>query len=304
MMRKFLAMGAALLALAAPPAALAQDRVTLGWGQMMTNDSIGDAHDRWRTGSHVVSLVRGPHWSGALPSRPGEILEFRFRAEAVAPESLSFVPPGDRRYAGVLSLGLHSHFETAGWETSLGADLVLIGPQTHVSEVQKAIHDLLGFADPVVAASQIGNAAYPTLVFETGRSLAFAGGRIRPFVEAQAGLETLVRAGFDLSFGRYGEGALMLRDQTSGQRYRAVAGALRPGFSLSLGGDIARVFDSALLPEGEQAVLSDTRSRLRAGIAWQGERASVFYGLTWLGKEFDSQRDGQLVGSLSLRLAF
>lgn len=291
------------LCLAAPAAA--QDRVTLGWGRAFVNDALGDMRDRWRTGSYTVSRVRGPSWQGSLPATFGEILEFRGRAEVIAPESLIAPPPGDRRYAGVLSLGLHSHFDMAGFETSLGADLVFTGPQTQLSEIQEEIHRVLDLPLPLVAANQIPNGFHPTLVAEVGRSLSFGdAGTIRPFVEAQAGLETFVRAGFDLTLGQFGDGALMLREQVTGHRYRAVAGSLTPGFSLILGGDVAHVFDSELLPDGGAAVLSDSRSRLRAGVAWQGDRASVFYGLTWLGKEFETQREGQLIGALTLRLAF
>ena len=42
--------------------AVAQERVTLGWGRLLTNDAIGDGKDRWRTGSYVLSRVRGPSW--------------------------------------------------------------------------------------------------------------------------------------------------------------------------------------------------------------------------------------------------
>ncbi|MBP9184189.1 MAG: lipid A deacylase LpxR family protein [Fuscovulum sp.] len=291
------------LCLAVPAAA--QERVTLGWGRAFVNDALGDMRDRWRTGSYTVSRVRGPSWQGSLPATFGEILEFRGRAEVIAPESLTAPPPGDRRYAGVLSLGLHSHFDLAGFETSLGADLVFTGPQTRLSDIQEEIHRVLDLPLPLVAANQIPNGFHPTLVAEIGRSLSFGdAGTIRPFVEAQAGLETFVRAGFDLTLGQFGDGALMLREQVTGHRYRAVAGSLTPGFSLILGGDVAHVFDSELLPDGGAAVLSDSRSRLRAGVAWQGDRASAFYGLTWLGKEFETQREGQLVGALTLRLVF
>ena len=88
-----------LCGLAAP--ASTQERVTLGWGRMFTNDGLGDLEDRWRTGSYTVSRVRGPSWSGELPGRFGEILEFRARAEIIAPENLTVAAPGDRRYAGI-----------------------------------------------------------------------------------------------------------------------------------------------------------------------------------------------------------
>ena len=48
--------------------AAAQDRVTLGWGRLLTNDLLGDGRDRWRTGSYTLSRVRGPAWGGSLSS--------------------------------------------------------------------------------------------------------------------------------------------------------------------------------------------------------------------------------------------
>jgi hypothetical protein len=45
----------------------------------------------------------------------------------------------------------------------------------------------------------------------------------------------------------------MVRDQTTGQRYRGIAGTLRQGVSLTLGGDVAHVFSSIYLPEDEAA---------------------------------------------------
>lgn len=304
MMRKAAALAAGITGLWLA-SAVAEDRVTLGWGRLFTNDGVGDGHDRWRTGSYTVSRVRGPSWTGALPSQFGEILEFRARAEVIAPESLLFTPPGDRRYAGILSFGMHSHAALGSLETSLGADLVLTGKQTGMSKLQGTLHDILGYPEPLVDSTQIPNGFHPTLVAEAGRSFDLGPATtIRPFAEAQAGLETFVRAGFDLSFGSYGTGALMLREQVSGQRYRGVEGSVSPGFTFSLGGDVAHVFDSALLPDGGAAMLNDTRTRMRAGLAWQGENASGFYGLTWLGQEFAGQRQDQVVGSLSLRLHF
>jgi hypothetical protein len=107
-----------------------------------------------------------------------------------------------------------------------------------------------------------------------------------------------------MSVGGQWTDALLVRDSSTGQRYVAVRGSSAPGISLSLGGDIAQVFDSAYLPSGGAAVLRDSRARLRAGLHWQGEQADVFYGLTWLGKEFDSQDGEQVVGSLRINLQF
>lgn len=301
-----IARGLALAVALTAGAAQAQERVTLGWGRMFTNDGMGDGHDRWRTGAYTVSRLRGPSWSGSLPATFGEILEFRARAEIISPSTLSNPPPGDRRYAGVLTLGMHSHFASGGVETSLGLDLAVTGPQTGLGRLQDRLHDLLGVAQPQVLADQIGDAVYPTLVFEAGRSLPLADAvTLRPFVAAQAGGETWARLGADLTLGRFGQNALMLREATTGQRYRAISGDHVPGLTFTLGGDIAHVWDSALLPEGGAAEMKDTRERLRAGLAWQGAGGlSAFYGLTWLSEEFETHGEGQLLGALTINLRF
>ena len=303
MIKAALAIGMALLTLSGP--ALAQDRVTLGWGRIFSNDALGDGHDRWRTGSYSVSRIRGIGWSGDLPQGFGEILEFRARAETLAPGSLVNPDVGDRRYAGVLAFGLHTHFNRRGFDVALGADLAFVGPQTGLSRFQGGVHDLLGLPEATVYDDQLGNAVYPTLVAELGRSVGIAGtARLRPFVEAQAGIETFLRVGGDLVIGQFGQGDLMLRDGATGQRFRAIDGSPGQGVSLVLGGDVTQVFASKLLPIGDDATLSDTRTRLRAGVHWQGEKASVFYGLSYLGREFEQQPEGQVLGSLSLNMKF
>ncbi|HHN73386.1 MAG TPA: DUF2219 family protein, partial [Thermopetrobacter sp.] len=90
----------------------------------------------------------------------------------------------------------------------------------------------------------------------------------------------------------------------TGQFYRGTGDAGSAGYSLLLGADTARVFDSYLLPGADGYVLTDRRSRLRAGIHWQGATGSAFYGVTWLSEEFTAQPEPQAVGSLQLRLRF
>jgi hypothetical protein len=294
------------LLLGAAPAGVAdaEQRVTLGWGRMFHNDALGDGHDRWQTGGYALSMVRGYSFNGSLPSRPGEVLEWRLAANIIAPADLQKPGPDDRRYAGTLSLGLHSQWQWQTAEIAFGADLVATGPQTGIGSFQRWAHKRLGMDEPQVLDDQIGNGLHPTLVAETGRRMSFGPAELRPFAELRAGAESLVRVGADLTFGHFGPGDLMIRDAVTGQRYRGVAGDLHPGFTFTLGADIARVFDSAFLPGGEAATLADDRSRLRAGIQWQGQRHSVFYGVTWLSKEFEEQPEGQVVGALSLNLRF
>ncbi len=282
----------------------AEPRVTLGWGRLFTNDALGDGRDRWRTGSYSLSMLRGPSWAGALPDRAGQILEFRFRGEIIAPENLITAAPGDRRYAGALSFGVHTHFTVGQAEASVGGDLVFLGPQTGLGSFQRAAHDLLGIAEPQVLDDQIDNRVSPTVTGEIARSFRLGGKvTLRPFLEAQAGVESLVRAGGDIVIGSAWDGALMLRDPVTGQRYSGIA-ATGQGVSFTFGADVAHVFDSDYLPSGGDAVLSDERTRVRAGVEWQGERADVFYGLTYLGPEFDGQPDGQVAGSLRVNFDF
>ncbi|WP_212524142.1 lipid A-modifier LpxR family protein [Actibacterium sp. MT2.3-13A] len=287
----------------APPAA-AENRRTLGYGRVFSNDALGDGEDRWRSGSYALSVVTGPGWQGALPAVPGVIREYRLRSELLAPESLTAPVPGDRRYVGALSFGMHSHFRRGGTDFSLGGDIVLTGPQTGLSAFQRAVHDWANAAAPAAAKGQIGNHVYPTLLAQAAHPLQLSAQvQARPFVEAQAGVETLLRVGGDLIVGRIGQTNLKLRDVATGHLYHATRsdGA---GASLVLGGDMALVADSFYLPSSDGYALSDSRTRLRAGVHWEGERGGLFYGLTWHGEEFRGQREGQVSGTLRLRLSF
>jgi Uncharacterized protein conserved in bacteria (DUF2219) len=294
----------AVLTLLSASDAVAEARHTLGWGRLFDNDALGDLHDRWHTGAYTISVLRGTNWTGALPTGLGDILEYRLSGSIVAPSDLGNPAADDRRYAAPLSFGLHTHVNWRGLDASLGADLVAIGPQTGIGNFQSWVHGVLGAPKPDLS-SELGNAFYPTLQAELGRDIGLTEQvSLRPFVSAQAGVETMVRAGGDLVIGSFGDGALMLRDDTTGQRYRGVQGDAVPGVSFTLGGDVAHVFDSALLPSGGAAVASETRGRMRAGLAWQGEKSSAFYGITYMTPEFNSQPEGQFVGSVNLNLRF
>ncbi|MEL6452561.1 MAG: lipid A-modifier LpxR family protein [Pseudomonadota bacterium] len=300
-------MTAALMALlCVAPTADAQDRKKLGYGRLITNDLFGDGEDRWRTGGLQSSRIWGPTWQGVAPEGFGRLLELRLSTEILAPDNISKVKPDDRRYAGAASVGLHTHFQRGNTEYALGADVVFVGPQTHLDEFQDAFHDLFNIVRPsdAVREMQIGNAINPTAVFEVGQSFALgAQTDVRPFVEARAGNETLIRTGFDLTFGQLGEGELMVRDSVSGQRYRTILGDWS-GYSFVFGADIAHVANSEFLPDGG-VTMSDTRERVRAGVMWQSEAGiSGFYGLTYLGEEFEEQSEGQIVGSVRIRVAF
>lgn len=298
----FIALGLSVLS----SAAAAEQRTRLGYGRLIQNDFIGDGQDRWRTGNVVSSRVWGMGWDDELPTAFGDILEFRLNAEIMAPDNLVAPAAGDRPFAGSLSFGIHTHFQRQTLEYAMGLDMVMTGPSTLLGDFQTGLHDALGIdsASDATLDGQVGNGLHPTLVFEVGRTLDLSDRMsLRPFLEARAGAETMLRAGADLSIGSVGRGELLVRDPASGQRYRVIQNQDQ-GVSFVIGGDIAAVSDSIYLPAGEGYTLTDSRNRLRAGVHWQGEASSVFYGLTWLGEEFTGQDEGQFVGSLRLNLDF
>jgi hypothetical protein len=287
--------------------AFADSRDSLGYGRMLSNDSLGDGKDRWRTGSWTASRVWGRGWDGRAPAAFGDLLELRLSSEIFAPATLDRAAAADRPYAGALSLGAHSHFLWHGFDAALGGDLVVTGPDTGLGSFQRAVHKVLGLRQPSRATldAQIPGGLHPTVVAEIGRDLALSERvHLRPFLEGRAGAETLVRAGVDLTFGSVGIGELLVRESVTGQRYRVIRNDAAPGFSFLLGADIAHVSDSIYLPSERGYALTDSRDRLRAGVHWQGAGASAFYGLTYLGEEFQAQQQGQLIGSVRINLKF
>jgi hypothetical protein len=299
---------AALVLAAGTTAAGAGERRTLGVTVLGTNDDFlaPDILDRWRSGALSVHGLRGPGWPSVGEVRFGEVLEYRFRGEILAPESLDNPEPGDRPYAGSLSFGLHGHWRRQGLALRAGADLVLTGPQTGLSDLQEALHEAQDQPDPSnAAADQIGDAAYPTLSGEAARPLAFGRGvTLRPFAAARAGDESFVRIGADLLGGSLASGGLLLRDYATGQLVEAVRGPVT-GFGWSAGLDLASVGGSVYLPGADGFPgPEERRSRARLGAQWAGERWSVFAGTSWLSEEFDGQDEGQVVGGLSVTFGF
>ncbi|MEM6759245.1 MAG: lipid A-modifier LpxR family protein [Pseudomonadota bacterium] len=285
----------------------AQERKRLGYGRLITNDLIGDGEDRWRTGSVASSRVWGPEWTGIAPTSFGDLLELRLHGEIIAPVSLRNFDADDRRYAGALSLGLHTHVQRGAMQYTMGGDLVVIGPQTGLDSFQRELHDVFGITKPsdAVLGNQIDNAFRPTFVFEAGRILnSGPNSTVRPFVEARAGAETLARIGVDWTYGGLGQGELLVRDPVAGQRYRVIEEAWS-GFSFTLGADIGHVEHSEFLPDDRGPALEETRGRVRAGLMWQSESGmSSYAGVTYLSEEFDGQDEGQFVGSVRVNFGF
>lgn len=297
------------LCIATPPAAQAwpTEQRALGFGHFLTNDVLGDGRDRWQSGSYTMSWLRGESWSGQLPARPFEILEYRLGGSIVAPARLVNPPAGDRRYVAKSLFSLHSQFAPRpGLEADLGLGFVWTGPSNGLSGLQDAIHDLFSMPEPTADDTQWPNHLYPVLSAELARPIEVFGGgaELRPFVAAQAGDESLVRVGADLAFGMRETGALWLRDEVTGHRYVGISGQSTPGTAFVLGADVARVFDSVYFPASGGVEAETTRTRLRAGVSTRLGAVGVFYGLTWLSPEFEGQPEGQMLGSVRLRMNF
>jgi hypothetical protein len=276
----------------------------VGHGRIFNNDALDDNLDRWQTGGMAASWVFARGGDHALPAAPGQMVELRFSGRAIAPANI--VAPGvDRLYAGILSLGAHTHYRTRGWDVALGLDLVATGPQTGVDDFQSRLHKIPGIPGLGAAtkASQIADGIHPSLTVEMGREFMLGTSRVRPFIEGKAGVETLLRVGADLTFGRIGQGELLVREEVTGQRYRTVTNSGR-GTAFVLGGDVAVVGESVFFPAASPVTMEESRTRLRAGFHWQGERNAAFYGLTWLSEEFVGQTEGQLIGSFRLDFRF
>lgn len=285
--------------------ASAETRELLGVGKLFTNDYLGDGRDRYQSGSYVRSYVRGPaDWNGE-PQDFGDIREYRLRSAIIASDGMG-AAPGDRPYAGVLSVGVHSHFGADTFRGSVGVDITAVGPQTGVSDFQEAAHDFFGLDQARFTDTQLSDNFYLGLTAEAAEVLPLSYGlTARPFAELQLGPEGIARVGADVYFGGSIEDDIMIRDVSTGHLYRSLQKGEVGGFSFVLGADMAAVANSVYLPEDRDVVPSDRRGRLRAGVHWHSaDDTSIFYGLTYLSPEFEDQPEGQVTGSLKLNFNF
>ena len=283
----------------------AQSSELLGVGRLFTNDYLGDGRDRYRSGSYVRSYMRGPYdWDGT-PQEFGVIREYRLRSSIIASDGIGRAP-GDRPYVGALSLGVHSHFGEGTFRGSAGIDVTAVGPQTGVSRFQKWAHDQLSLEQVRFTQHQLSDNFYLGLTAEGADNLRLSDKiTARPFAELLIGPEDLVRFGADVFVGSDIASDLLIRDTATGHVYRGTENTDFAGLAFVVGADWAVVADSVYLPESRGVTAKDRRGRVRAGVHWQSRNAtSLFYGLTYLGPEFEGQPEGQLTGSLKLNFNF
>lgn len=283
-------------------AAVAENSERLHFALTTSNDSLGDWHDRWRSSSVEVGVLVGANESGQLPSRIGELREYRFRSDVLMPADVTAPNPNDRRHAGVLAFGLHSYAEVGEMDVRVGVDLVVVGQQTGLYDFQTRLHKILGFDRPNLSNFQIGDTEQLAVSAEAGTSLSAENWIMRPFAEIRVGPEDWIRTGVDLTFGAGPEDLKMRVDSTG---HRVPYGVIRePGFHFVAGADVAWVDDSLYLPEKLGYSLTQSRIRVRGGAYYTGRRLDAFYGLAWLGKEFERQPEGQFVGTLQVKFKF
>ena len=283
---------------------VAEERIFLGHSWYISNDSIGDYHDRWQSSSVQTSIFFGPEWSGKTSGEYGEILEFRIRADHLTPERLVFPRHDDRRHAGVLSFGVHSHMSKGAWDIVLGGDVVVIGPQTGLLDFQTKLHEILGFTIPQLDGFQIEDQVQLNLAGEVGRSWVFGQKSVRPFVEGAVGPEDYLRLGVDVTFGDLGQDSLFTRAHATGQRTPALRIGKQIQTAFTLGFDSAYVADSVYLPSRFGHELTPLRHRIRANFHRSWRHYTLSYGLTWLSPEFEAQRSGQFVGTIGIAHRF
>ena len=300
---------ATLLALSmiASAAAHAEERDTLGFGIILTNDVYGDGSERQRTGALQTSYIWGSAWQSSVPAQFGNILEMRVGLESRSPDYLQRPADDGRRYAGSTTHCAHTHFQHGAVEMAQGADLVFTGSDTGLVKLPQVVHEICGDPKPSEATldHQSGNDMHPAFVFGVGPNLHWGESYPpRSFAEESTGSETLVQAGFDHTFGRLGIGRLQGRDTATGHRYRNIDNSAEEGVSFLLGAAVAQVANSIYVPERRGLDLTGSRDRIRAGVHWQGDAASAFFGMTWPGPEFESPSEEQITGSVRVNFRF
>jgi hypothetical protein len=201
--------------------------------------SFGDGRDRWRTRSLVSSRVFGSPKISRTLRRKEALNELRLFSQIIAPSGLSRNPDRshardetglmediDRDYVGHLSIGLHLHFQSGGLVCNFEVDASLLGPQTGLMGLQQKVHSEIDklFPSDFVKNTQVSNQFILGTLTEVARPSAQSPStNIRPFVEAQTGVEDLIRIGVDAGFFGDLSEALFARAPVSGQRYSVIA---------------------------------------------------------------------------------
>jgi hypothetical protein len=270
-----------------------------------TNDYIGDGHDRWRSGSFTTFFGFEGDRTG------GWAHDFRLRTEIISPWGSDEQPNNsDRPYAGMIGLGAFVNERIGLTEINIGGEVVMMGDQTGLQSFQDGFHELFGFDGYTSdGASHVKiEDSFGAMMSAEAATSYFVGseGALRPYLSAQFGYETFLRAGVDFIWGNYSFAEQFVRDPVSGFIQPSSSGraSAMEGFSFIAGVDYTAMTDSDLFPEHSDVDLKPGRFRGRLGVQGKIGAASVFYGVTHLTEEFESQVEGQTVGTLSVEFPF
>ena len=270
-----------------------------------SNDYIGDGQDRWRSSSNTTFLG----YQDGIAS--GISHDIRVRTETISPYAKSIEEGAlDRPYVGSLGAGIFLSQRVGFTDFNIGGEVLAVGEQTQVQNVDAAFHDITGidgYNPDEFSPVHLDNALTGMLSGEAATNY-YVGSRgsLRPFVAAQYGYETYMRAGADFIFGNYSIAEKFVRDPVSGfiQPSSQNRSEAMYGFSLVAGIDITAMTSSNFIPDDADVEFQPGKLRARLGGQAKIGPASVFYGATHLTKEFKSQEEGQTVGTVSVQFPF
>ncbi|MFB2593734.1 lipid A-modifier LpxR family protein [Paracoccus sp. p4-l81] len=271
----------------------------VGGVHVFTNDALGDGHDRWQSTGYGYSRLYEDSFFG-------NTTELRARGQIVAPWSLRRQPL-DRDYGNAIGLAAFSVGQSGTLGYRVGGELLITGDQTRLHNIQRRLHDLFGgSSDEQIGRNydHIRNGFHGLAQAEVWARLgADRSWELRPYVAAQAGYETSATAGFDLIVGPAAHAPYWVRDVITGTPV-SVNSHERRGFSLVAGADVTRLKDSVFFPDYGDVKLKKTQHRARMGVLWRADPVSVFFGQTWLGRQFEGQVEPQRLGVLALDIRF
>lgn len=270
-----------------------------------TNDFFGDGRDRWRSASYTVFLGFEGEKTGGIAH------DFRFRAEIISPWGSKKQPTNDDRpYVGMLGFGLFVNENFGKIQYNAGAEILLTGDQTKIADFQQGFHDLTGIAGYLpkdMPHNHVGDSVTGMVSAEVARGFSLIEGfYVRPFVGAQVGYETFGRIGLDILVDGYADAQRYVRDPVSGflQPSSPERASKMNDMSFLIGADYTYVTHSDFFPNWSDVEMTNSRLRVRAGVQVRIRKASTFFGITYLSKEFESQVESQTIGVLSLEFPF
>lgn len=306
------------------------DSTEIQGATLVWNDRLGDGEDRWKSGGVTQSVILPERLLGGASWIDGRAsaLEVSLRGLVMTPDDTAFngVNGDDRAYAQYASAGafLRSAARPAPIapglalqvEDRIGIEIGWQGEPLPLFDIQEAFHGLADTGgDRGNPSNSIGGEFLANVEARRGWRFHNAGDshdvEVVPFIQGSAGMrENSLRVGGDVFVGSPLEGRLWGTDPATGAVF-SQASMPRRGthWSVFFGGDVGYVASDAFLDggfdgNGPSVERREIVGRARAGVLVEHGRVGVGFSLNWLGREFETQPEAQLVGALQLRLRF